>query len=150
MNMTIINKFDGVSEFFIAQGASPVHEEKTIELLTAIKAAKGFFIDEHMASVQSVEARTRNVNKVLVCSVISTKDGRVVRQEVCPAYESEMYFSVNPLFVGKDGKVHLSTCAVGQVVETFRHEDLEAAIQAINEKGRMFNPIHLELVDLSV
>lgn len=53
---------------------------------------------------------------------------------VAPVFNGA-YFSVNPLYVGEDGRVHISTRSIGGAVAPFQHNgNMEKAIAAYNKE----------------
>ena len=76
-------------------------------------------IDDH-DSVNNIRA----VDKIALFS----KDGN----EHVILLSDDRYFSINPLKLKSDGVVHLSTSAVGGVVDVWHHGGLQKAIDAYN------------------
>lgn len=82
------------------------------QILGMIKQGEITYIDNHNGGEETLQG-------------IIKYDG-----QICPAYK-DTYFSINPLYIGIDGKLHLSQASIGGVVDT-RGKSLRDAVLKFN------------------
>lgn len=112
-------------------------------MIEALRAAGGLIVDDHGPGKD-----TRTVKAVIVYTDYDS-DGKLWKQEVCPANAAWDYFSLNPLYHGEDGKIHLSVMACGPTVAPFKHNhSLEEAVAAMCAKKSLVGRQEYELVHL--
>ena len=96
----------------------------TNEVIAALKANGGKYVDDHRKGGVEV--------KIQYLLIVERK--QLAFEYVAPGFDCA-YFSINPLYVGEDGKPHLSTRSIGGAVAPMNHDDsLEKALQAYNEE----------------
>lgn len=99
--------------------------QETNLVLSALKENGNVFIDDH-----DPKRGTRTAPHVVVVNVI--REGQVRAQYVCPFYDHS-YFSLNPFFLDKSGKPHLSTWAMGPTISPFRMLNTHNAKKLVEE-----------------
>ena len=96
----------------------------TKEVIDALKANGGKYVDDHRKG--EVEVKIQHL------LIVERK--QLGFEYAAPGFDCA-YFSVNPLYVGEDGKAHLSTRSIGGAVAPMNHNgSLEKAIQSYNEE----------------
>lgn len=104
--------------------------EETQAVIKAIQAKGNIFIDDHDPA-----RKERGVSHLVVMDVFHR--GSLKGQFVCPFYDYD-YFTLNPIYLDKEGRPHLSTCSVGPCINVPRmlnRYNAEGLVREWNEEA---------------
>lgn len=125
MNTISISATTIVTEQAAKDKATRIEAARTAEhaKIVSLLQAGGYINDDHTGSGRyKVEA-------------VAIKGNFMV-----PLYTNHPYYSINQLYVGKDGEVHLSTFALGTVYRNYG-DDFERTVREFNDTVTMGDKI---------
>ena len=109
--------------------------EELQEIMSQLLADK-FFINDHNSGDEKLPLSNWAIVK------LTKEDGE---EELCPASMDAFVTCMNPLYIGKDGHVHLSTWSVGGNLWNLDIERYNREFSPDNKDGYHVNQ-HLEMV----